>query len=98
MKIHLRRRPLVVEKKSRLRIADGTVTANGQATTWYFEYGTSTSYGSKTAEKNAGAGTSTASVSGPVSTGQASGGMGRLGAWSNSPSRCSDSFTRSSSP
>ena len=42
---------------------NGTVTANGQATTWYFEYGTSTSYGSKTAAKSAGSGTSTVKVS-----------------------------------
>ena len=28
---------------------NGAVTPNGQATTWYFEYGTSTSYGSRTA-------------------------------------------------
>ena len=33
---------------------NGTVDPNGRETTWYFEYGTSTSYGSKTAEKNAG--------------------------------------------
>jgi hypothetical protein len=46
---------------------NGTVDPNGRTTVWYFEYGTSTSYGSKTAEKSAGAGTSTASVSGPVS-------------------------------
>jgi hypothetical protein len=45
----------------------GTVDPNGRVTVWYFEYGTSTSYGSKTAEKNAGSGTSTVSVSGPVS-------------------------------
>ena len=42
---------------------NGTVDPNGRATTWYFEYGTSTSYGSKTAEKSAGSGTSTAGVS-----------------------------------
>ena len=41
----------------------GTVTPNGQATTWYFEYGTSTSYGSKTATRSAGSGTGTANVS-----------------------------------
>ena len=46
---------------------NGTVDPNGRATAWYFEYGTSTSYGTKTAEKNAGAGTSTVSVSAPVS-------------------------------
>ena len=46
---------------------NGTVDPNGRATTWYFEYGTSTSYGSKTADKSAGSGTSTTSVSAPVS-------------------------------
>jgi hypothetical protein len=46
---------------------NGTVDPNGRATTWYFEYGTSTSYGSKTAEKSAGSGTSTAGVAAPVS-------------------------------
>jgi hypothetical protein len=46
---------------------NGTVDPNGRATTWYFEYGTSTSYGSKTAEKSAGSGTSTTGVAGPVS-------------------------------
>jgi hypothetical protein len=45
----------------------GTVDPNGRATAWYFEYGTSTSYGSKTPERSAGAGTSTTSVSSPVS-------------------------------
>ena len=54
----------VTSRRPRL---NGTVDPNGRATMWYFEYGTSTSYGSKTAEKSAGAGTSTASVSGPVS-------------------------------
>ena len=38
---------------------NGSVDPNGRATTWYFEYGTSTSYGSKTAERSAGAGSST---------------------------------------
>ena len=46
---------------------NGTVDPNGRATTWYFEYGTSTGYGSKTAEKSAGSGTSTTSVAAPVS-------------------------------
>ncbi len=46
---------------------NGTVDPNGRATTWHFEYGTSTSYGSKTAEKSAGSGTSTTGVSAPVS-------------------------------
>ncbi len=46
---------------------NGTVDPNGRATAWYFEYGTSTSYGSKTAERSAGSGTSTAGVSAAVS-------------------------------
>jgi hypothetical protein len=46
---------------------NGTVDPNGRATTWFFEYGTSTSYGSKTAEKSAGSGTSTTGVAAPVS-------------------------------
>jgi uncharacterized protein YegP (UPF0339 family) len=41
----------------------GTVTANGQATSWYFEYGTTTGYGSRTTARNAGAGTSPVGVS-----------------------------------
>jgi hypothetical protein len=44
----------------------GTVDPNGQTTTAFFEYGTSTSYGTKTAAKNAGSGTSTSTVSLPV--------------------------------
>ncbi len=46
---------------------NGTIDPNGRATTWYFEYGTSTSYGTKTAEKSAGAGSSTIGVSASVS-------------------------------
>jgi hypothetical protein len=45
----------------------GTVDPNGRATTWYFQYGTSTSYGSRTAAKSAGAGTAPVAVSAPVS-------------------------------
>jgi hypothetical protein len=45
----------------------GTVDPNGRATTWFFEYGTSTSYGSKTAVKSAGSGTTSIGVSAPVS-------------------------------
>ena len=41
----------------------GTVNPNGEVTTWYVEYGTSTSYGTKTAVTDAGSGT----VSKPVS-------------------------------
>jgi hypothetical protein len=42
---------------------NGTVDPNGRATTWYFEYGTSTSYGTRTAAKDAGSGGSAAAVS-----------------------------------
>jgi hypothetical protein len=42
---------------------NGTVDPNGRATTWYFQYGTSTSYGSKTPAKSAGSGTSSVNVS-----------------------------------
>jgi len=44
----------------------GTVNPNGQATTAIFEYGTGTSYGTKTAAKNLGSGRSTSTVSIPV--------------------------------
>src|SRR6266566_4013637 len=46
---------------------NGTVTPNGSATTWYFEYGTSTGYGSKTAIGNAGSGTKPTNVSKSIS-------------------------------
>ena len=46
---------------------NGTVDPNGRPTTWYFEYGTSTSYGSRTAERSAGSGGSAVGVSAPVS-------------------------------
>ena len=45
----------------------GTVNPNGRATTWYFEYGTSTSYGTKTPVKDAGLGTSPVSVAAGLS-------------------------------
>ena len=44
----------------------GTVNPNGQATTWWVEYGTSTSYGSKTANVNAGSGRQRAVGDAPV--------------------------------
>jgi hypothetical protein len=47
-------------------LLNGTVNPNGRLTTWYFEYGTSTSYGTKTPAKSAGAGTSATAVSTPV--------------------------------
>jgi hypothetical protein len=43
--------------------AVGTVDPLGRATTWYVEYGTSTSYGSRTSTRNAGPGAGTRSVS-----------------------------------
>ncbi len=45
----------------------GSVNPNGRPTTWYFEYGRNTNYGSKTATQNAGNGTSTASISAQIS-------------------------------
>jgi Fibronectin type III domain len=49
-------------------VLSGTVDPNGRATTWYFEYGTSTSYGSKTPAKGAGSGSTSIGVSAPVSS------------------------------
>ena len=46
--------------------ASGTVNPNGQSTSWYFEYGTSTSYGKKTSSKSAGSGTANVQVSGAL--------------------------------
>jgi hypothetical protein len=46
---------------------NGSVDPSGRATTWYFEYGTSTSYGTKTAAKDAGSGSGVVNVSAPVS-------------------------------
>jgi 6,7-dimethyl-8-ribityllumazine synthase len=45
---------------------NGTVDPSGRATTWYFEYGTSTGYGTKTPVKDAGSAAGVASVSAPV--------------------------------
>ena len=42
---------------------NGSVSPNGQATTWYFEYGTTIAYGTKTASKSAGSGTKATAVS-----------------------------------
>jgi len=41
----------------------GSVTPNGHATTYHFEYGTTTAYGTSTANQNAGSGVSASSVS-----------------------------------
>ena len=45
---------------------NGTVNPSSRDTTWYFEYGTSTSYGTKTTAKDAGSGTSNVSVSASI--------------------------------
>ena len=42
---------------------NGRLTPNGQATSWYFEYGTTQSYGLRTPTRNAGSGTNAARVS-----------------------------------
>src|SRR6185312_5025221 len=41
----------------------GTVNPNGQATTWHFDYGKTSTYGSSTASSSAGSGTSSTTVS-----------------------------------
>ena len=45
---------------------NGTVNPDGQATTWYFEYGPTTSYGSTTSVQNAGSGTHSTNVSSSI--------------------------------
>jgi phosphodiesterase/alkaline phosphatase D-like protein len=47
-------------------VFNGTVDPHGRATTWWFEYGTSTRYGSRTAIADAGAGATAIAVSAPV--------------------------------
>ena len=42
---------------------NGTVNPGGAATDWWFEYGTTTAYGSKTATTAAGSGSANVSVS-----------------------------------
>ena len=51
---------------------NGTVNPSSRATSWYFEYGTSTSYGTKTGAKDAGSGTSPVGASAAI-TGLSSG-------------------------
>jgi len=46
---------------------NGTVNPNGEATTYYFEYGLDTSYGSPTSSASAGSGTSAVSVNASIS-------------------------------
>ena len=48
-------------------ILSGSVNPNARSTSWYFEFGQSTSYGSKTSTRNAGSGTATLAVIDPVS-------------------------------
>lgn len=45
---------------------NGTVNPNGLATTYYFQWGTTTSYGTNTTSASAGSGTSTLSFSEPI--------------------------------
>jgi phosphodiesterase/alkaline phosphatase D-like protein len=45
---------------------EGTVNPGGQATTWWFEYGKTTAYGSKTTTRNAGNGTADVDISAAV--------------------------------
>ena len=45
---------------------NGTVNPNGNATTYYFEYGPTKTYGTKTAVGNAGSGNAKQPVSAPV--------------------------------
>jgi hypothetical protein len=47
-------------------ILTGSVNPNGRQTTSFFEYGTSTSYGSRTGSQNGGAGTTASNVSAQV--------------------------------
>ena len=45
----------------------GTVDPNGEATSWYFEFGTTTAYGTKTATTSAGSGNNPTNVNSQVS-------------------------------
>jgi Ca2+-binding RTX toxin-like protein len=47
-------------------VFNGTVNPRGRGTRWWFEYGTSTRYGSRTAIADAGTGTTAIAVSAPV--------------------------------
>jgi hypothetical protein len=44
----------------------GSVNPNGAAASWYFEYGTTTAYGTKTPAKTSAVGTTAAGISAPV--------------------------------
>ena len=45
---------------------NGSVNPNGTSTSWYFEFGTSTNYGSKTTVEDAGSGTTALNVAVPI--------------------------------
>jgi hypothetical protein len=47
---------------------DGTVNPEGEATSYYFQYGTTTSYGSQTATASAGAASANVNVSAPLAS------------------------------
>jgi hypothetical protein len=47
-------------------VLNGTVDPRGRATSWHFEYGTTTSYGTNTPSRNAGSGNGAATISEPV--------------------------------
>jgi hypothetical protein len=47
----------ISEVRATTATATGTVNPNGLATSWYFEYGTTTAYGSRTPTRSAGSGT-----------------------------------------
>ena len=44
----------------------GSVNPNGAAASWYFEYGTTTTYGTKTPARTSAVGTTATGVSAPV--------------------------------
>src|SRR5476649_489520 len=46
---------------------NGAINPNGQATTWYFEFGTTGSYGTKTTARSAGAGAKSVNESSTIS-------------------------------
>ena len=46
---------------------NGSVDPNGEATSWYFEFGTTSAYGTKTATQNAGSGNNPTNVNSNVS-------------------------------
>ncbi len=48
-------------------VLNGTVNPNGLATSYYFQWGTSTSYGNTTSTQSAGSGTSNVAVNAPIS-------------------------------